>query len=133
MIDGEMSSIAGLATVASPSTVDNKVPDISNLVRTTDYDTKVLDIDPKYVTTPDRNKCTKNKLDARIENKKVVNESGISLFINNSDLNEKIRTLPIKAELGTKQDEIVKLQTYDSSFFLSVIKGTFSMIDHKIS
>ena len=101
------------------------LPDISNLVKTTDSDTKVIDIDTKYVTIPDRNKCTNNKLDARIENKKVVNESGISLYINNSDLNEKIRTLPIKAELRTKQDEIVKLQTYDSSFFLSFIKGTF--------
>ena len=36
----------------------------------------------------------------------------------NSDLNKKLETLPTKAELKAEQDELVKLQTHNLSYFL---------------
>ena len=47
----------------------------------------------------------------------MVNESNISRFISNSDLDKKIATLATKAELKTEQNKIVKLQAFDSGYF----------------
>ena len=44
------------------------------------------------------------------KNKDLVHKSDISGFINDSDLNKKIETLTIHAELRAKQDRTVKLQ-----------------------
>ena len=57
-------------------------------------------------------------LDAKIKNKRIVNQSDISGFINKSDLNKKIEALPAKAELKAVQDKIVKLHTLDLCYFL---------------
>ena len=42
----------------------------------------------------------------------------ISGFINNSNLNENIKTLATKSKLKAEQDKIVKLQEFDSSYFI---------------
>ena len=55
--------------------------------------------------------------DNKIKEKKLVNESYITGFINSSDLDQKITTLKTKAELKAEQDKIVKLQAFDSSYF----------------
>ena len=58
-----------------------------------------------------------NLLDAKIRNKKLVNESDISGFLNDNDLNEKIKTAR-KVELKAVQNKILKLQAYDLSLFV---------------
>ena len=55
--------------------------------------------------------------DNKIKEKKLVNESYITGFINSFDLDQKITTLKTKAELKAEQDKIVKLQAFDSSYF----------------
>ena len=50
--------------------------------------------------------------------------------INNSDLVKIIATLATKAELKAEQFEIVKLQAFDSIYF--VVKVTFKMTKLKI-
>ena len=80
------------------SEVENKIHDVSGLVKKTGYDAKILVIEKKYFTTFDYNKLTKKKkLDAKIKQKKLVDQSDISNF-NNSDLNTKLATLATKAE-----------------------------------
>ena len=69
--------------------------------------------------------------EAKIKDKKLVNESGILEFINSSDLNEKLKTLAINVEQKAEQDKIGKLQRNESNLFM--FKVTFSMIDPKIS
>ena len=54
----------------------------------------------------------------RLKNKELVNKSGISKFINNSDLDTKMKILATKVELKAEQDKIEKLQTNDSSLFI---------------
>ena len=51
----------------------------------------------------------------------LFNEYYISGFINNSDLNEKIKTLATKAELKSEQDKRMKLKTHDLSYLLGKI------------
>ena len=57
-------------------------------------------------------------LSAKIKKKELVNKSGISGFINNTDLVEQIKKSATKAELKAQQDKIEKLQTYDSCLFI---------------
>ena len=75
-----------------------KIPDISNLVKKTDYDAKTSSIECKCFSTADYNKFTSQKLDTKIKQKELVDECSIVGFINNVDLNEKVKT---KAELKT--------------------------------
>ena len=50
---------------------------------------------------------------------KFLNDkSEISGFINNSNLDKKIKALATKAELKVEQDGVKKLQTFDSSYFI---------------
>ena len=67
-----------------------------------DINAKILDNEWKYFTTPDYNKFTNVLLDVKIKNKKIFNESDVSRFINNSDLDKKIATLTTKAEKKSK-------------------------------
>ena len=80
-----MSSISGLATNFALTAVENIIPDVSNLVKKTYYDTKISDIESKYITTAHYNKFTKDIVDNRIKSKNLVDKSAISGFINNAE------------------------------------------------
>ena len=69
--------------------VENKIPDVSNLVKKTDYDAKISDIKSKCFATADYNKFTSQILDAKIKQKELVDKSAIAGFINNADLDKK--------------------------------------------
>ena len=62
-----------------------------------------------------------NILDAKIQNISLFNKFDISGYINNTDLNEKIKTSATKTELKTEQYKIEKLQTDDSSLFIGQV------------
>ena len=62
------------------------MPDVSILLKKTDYDGKILDIEAKYFTTADYNKFTSPTLDAKIKRERLVDKSAIAGFINNADL-----------------------------------------------
>ena len=117
-IEGNIPSISGLATTAALTAIENKIPDISNqLKKKTDYDAKTSDIESKHFTTADYNKFTSQRLDANIRQKELVDKSAITKFTNNGDLNKKVATLAIKAELRAEQDKLINLQALDSSYF----------------
>ena len=71
----------------------------------------------KNVTTSDYNKFTNDVLDVKTRKKTLVNECNIFRLIDKSDLDKKIATLATKSELKEEQDNIVKLQAFDSSYF----------------
>ena len=50
--------------------VDSKIPDHSGLVRKTDYDAKISEIEGKYFTTSSYNKLTGNIVDVKIKLKR---------------------------------------------------------------
>ena len=60
--EGKTLSIHGLATNPALTVVENKIPDVSNLIKKTDYDAEISDIKSKYFTTPDYNKFTNENL-----------------------------------------------------------------------
>ena len=67
-------NISNLATKGALTTVENKVPDVSNLVKKTDYNTKVAEIEnkltdhnhDKYIDTSDFNKLAADVFSVRI-------------------------------------------------------------------
>ena len=112
-----MPRITGFASTGALHHAENKIPKDSDLVKKNqDYDAKVSGIESKYFTTSDYNKFTRDILDAQTK-KDGVNKCDISKFINNYDLNNKIETLPTKADLKASQDKIGKFLTYDSNLF----------------
>ena len=66
--------IKNLATTTALTAVENKLPDVSNLVKKTDYNTKVNGIEKKvtdhshnkYITTPKFNTLTSENIAARL-------------------------------------------------------------------
>ena len=71
---------SGLATTAALTTVENKVPGVSNIVKKIDFDVKLSDIEPKYFTSKDYNKFTSQTLDAKIKKKELVDKPAIAGF-----------------------------------------------------
>ena len=63
-----------MATTSALTAAENKIPDVSNLVRKTDYDTKISETEKKltdhnhdkYITTPEFNKFTAEIFAARL-------------------------------------------------------------------
>ena len=66
-IDGKIPSISGLATSAVLTVVENKIPDVSILVKKKKKrlwckNSWIADIENKYITIANYNKLTKNML-----------------------------------------------------------------------
>ena len=66
---------------------------------------------------------TSSTLDAKITQKKLVNESGLNGKIKALATKEEMKTLAINTELKSEQDKIVKFQTYDLS--LCIVQSYF--------
>ena len=112
-VENKIPDTSGLVTTAVLNTkigeVENRICDLSDLVKKTDYDAKIKDTEGKYFTTADYSKFTSDILDARIKQKELVGKS---------ELNTKLTTLATKGELKVQQDIVVKMKTYDLSYFL---------------
>ena len=83
-MEGKIPSISGLATKSALTGVENKIPDVSNLVKT-----KISHIERKYITAADYNKFTKKIVANQIKSRTLVDKSDIARFINNADLDKK--------------------------------------------
>ena len=75
-IKGKILSIAGFTAIAAFNVVDNKKPDVSNLVQKANY---VAKYKSKYFTASDYNKFTNDIRDAKTKNKKIVNLISLDL------------------------------------------------------
>ena len=64
--------------------VEIKIPDVSGLVKKTNYDARISDIEKKYLTTSENNIFTSGILDAKMK-KELVYKSNISNLVKNSN------------------------------------------------
>ena len=91
-IEVKILSITGSATTAAPNTVENKKPNPSNLVKKKkDYDANISDIESKYFLICGYDKFTNEITSNKIKENKLVNNSNISEFIDNLNLDKKIQ------------------------------------------
>ena len=80
-----MNNITNLATTAALTTVENRIPNVSNLVRKTDYNTKINETEKKitdhdhdkYITTPEFNKLTGETFAARLAETSLASKNDL--------------------------------------------------------
>ena len=73
-VKSKIPSISGLATNSALTAVENKIPDVSSLVKKTDYNTKISEIEnkvndhnhEKYITTVEFNAMAADVFKARL-------------------------------------------------------------------
>ena len=99
--------------------VKNKIPNVSNLVKKTDYDAKVNEIKKKitdhthdkYITTTEFNKLIAESFAARLAQADLVTKTDFNNKL--TDLNRKI--VSNKTKDLVIENELKKLKTFDSS------------------
>ena len=64
-VKGQIPSITGLATTAALTTVENKIPNVTDPVKKGDYDAKISEMENKYLNISDYSKYRNNALDEK--------------------------------------------------------------------
>ena len=103
-------------------TVENKIPNINNLVKKTDYDTKITEIEKKitdhnhdkYITTPEFNTLAADVFNARLAQANLITKTDFDAKL--SKINRKITKN--KAKNLLVKNELNKLKTFNSSYFI---------------
>ena len=99
--------VSALVTITVLNTkvpyVENKTPYTSDLVKKTDYKSKISDTETNFFGTSDYNKFKSEVLEKKIKEKELVDKSSISDFLKKYDLKAELATLPTKAELKEEQ------------------------------
>ena len=97
--------------------MDIKIPYVSNLVKKTDYSTKISEIEKKitdhdhdiYVTTPEFNKLTAENFAARLAQANLACKSDIANFVKkNPDFYDKLKDLNKKVTSNETKDFLVE-------------------------
>ena len=99
-VKGERPSITKLATTAALTTVENKVPNVSNLVKKTDQETKIRDIfllkkitddnHDEYISNPEFNEFPAEVYAVRLRLANLANKKDISNFAKKKDFGNKL-------------------------------------------
>ena len=121
-LENKIPDISNLATKTMLTAVENKIPVVSNLVTKTGYNTKVTEIEnrvnnhnhDKYITTPKFNSLAADVFNARLAQANLITKTDFdakSLSLNRKTTENKTEHLLVKNELN-------KLKTFDSSYFI---------------
>ena len=121
-LENKIPDISNLATKTMLTAVENKIPVVSNLVTKTGYNTKVAEIEnrvnnhnhDKYITTPKFNSLAADVFNARLAQANLITKTDFdakSLSLNRKTTENKTEHLLVKNELN-------KLKTFDSSYFI---------------
>ena len=114
--------VSSLATKTALTAVENKIPSVSNLVKNTEYDTKISELEKnltdhihdKYITTPQLNTLTASVFNVRLAQRNLIAKTDFNA--KPSSLNRKV--IENKAKQLLVENELKKLKTFDSSQFI---------------
>ena len=102
MVKEEIPNITNLAATAALTAVENKIPNVNNLVKKTDYNTKISEIEnkittdhdhDKYITTQEFNKLASEKCFARLGQPNLANKNEMANLIIKTDFDDKLKNL----------------------------------------
>ena len=104
------------------TTVEDKIPNVSSIVKKTDYNTKITDIEnklnnhnhDKYIDTQEFNKLAADVFNARLQQVNLVTKTDFDGKLSN--LNTKITANKTKHILV--ENELKKLKAFDLSYFI---------------
>ena len=120
-LQGKIPSISGLATSSALTAVENKIPDASSLVKKTDYNTKISEIENKvndhnykYITSPEFDTMAADFFKARL--------AAQSDLIRKPDFDFRLKQISDRVTKNkTKhlllENELKKLQKFDAAYF----------------
>ena len=118
-IEGKMSDIRSLTTKSALTVVENKIPDVSSLVKKRDFNTKVTEIEGEI---PDVSNLVK-KTDF---NTKVTEIEGkipdVSNLVKNTDFDTRLKQISDRVTKNKSkhllvQNELKKLEKFDAAYF----------------
>ena len=115
----EIPDVRRLAIKSALTAVENKIPDISSLVKKTDYNTKITELEKKlidrnhgkYITIPEINKLSTEVFVARLKQANLVTKTDFDYKLKR--LNHKINSN--KTKHVVVENELKKLKTFYSS------------------
>ena len=95
-IENKIASISGLAITTTLTEVENKIPNVTNLVKKTNYNTKITEIENKlndynhhkYITTPEFNTLAADIFNARLVQSNLIRKTDFDIKL--SSPNSKI-------------------------------------------
>ena len=101
--------------------VENKIPNVSNLVKKADYSTKISETESKfnnhnhdkYITTPEFNSLAAGAFTARLARANLITKTDFDIKL--QSLNKKINSN--KAKHLLVENEFKKLQKFDAAYF----------------
>ena len=110
-----------MATKTVLTAVENKIPNVSNLIKKTDYNTKITEIEnkvnnhnyDKYIDTQEFNKLAADTFNARLAQANLITKTDFDPKLSN--LNKEITSNKTKHLL--LENELNQLKTFDSSYF----------------
>ena len=110
-----------MVATSALTAVENKIRSVSNLVKKTDYDTKISELQnkltdhnhDKYIANPEFNKLTAENFAARLALANLITKTDFDAKL--SSLNRKITSNKTKHLLV--ENELKKLKTFDSIYF----------------
>ena len=114
--------VSSLATKTALTAVENKIPSVSNLVKNTEYDTKISELEKnltdhihdKYITTPQLNTLATSVFNVRLAQRNLIAKTDFNA--KPSSLNRKV--IENKTKQLLVENELKKLKTFDSSQFI---------------
>ena len=108
-------------TTTAVTTVENKIPNVSNLVKKTDYNTKISKIEnkiatdhnhDKYITAQEFNKVTSESFTVRLKQANLASKNDIANFVNKTDFDNKLKDVTSnKNELNELSKKVKAIST----------------------
>ena len=96
----QIPNITDLATNADLNAAEKKMPNVSNLVKVTDYIIKINEDEKeitdhnhdKYIATPEFNKLTSENFAERLKQANLAGKSDNGILVNKTDFDNKLST-----------------------------------------
>ena len=97
-VKNKITNVTNLATTTTDLTVaENKIPNVSNLLKKTEFNTKTSEIENKITTDYDHDKCITTRefnmlnvenFTARVPQANLANKSDVANFLKKTDFNK---------------------------------------------
>ena len=94
--------LTNLATIVFLTAVENKIPNVSNLIKKTEYNTKISETEnkittdhdhDKYITTQEFVKLTSENFAAKLAQANLASENDIANFVKKADFDGEFKNL----------------------------------------
>ena len=82
--------------------VENKIPEVSCLVKKANYNNEISEIEAKYFTTSNDRKFRSEILETKIKETRLVDKPSISNLLKKLYLNKKFTTLATRSKIKSR-------------------------------